>query len=66
MVLDHLWDDVYGELWTGALAMAILATRFLETEKPLARVVSPDRWHDLGNLLLALVMLWATEFSQFC
>jgi hypothetical protein len=49
-----------------ALALAILSTRFLETERPLDRVVSPDRWHDLGNLLLALVMFWAyLNFSQF-
>jgi hypothetical protein len=48
------------------LALAILATRFLESEKPLADVASPDRWHDLGNLLLALVMFWAyLNFSQF-
>lgn len=49
-----------------AMGLAILATRFLESEMPLARVVSPDRWHDLGNLLLALVMFWAyLNFSQF-
>jgi hypothetical protein len=49
-----------------ALALAILATRFLESEKPLAQVISPDRWHDLGNLLLALVMFWAyLNFCQF-
>jgi hypothetical protein len=49
-----------------ALALAILITRFLATEQPLARVASPDRWHDLGNLLLALVMFWAyLNFSQF-
>ena len=49
-----------------ALALAILATRFLESEKPLAQVISSDRWHDLGNLLLALVMFWAyLNFCQF-
>jgi hypothetical protein len=49
-----------------ALALAILATRFLESEKPLAQVISPNRWHDLGNLLLALVMFWAyLNFCQF-
>jgi hypothetical protein len=38
----------------------------IQDEAPLARVVSADRFHDLGNLLLALVMLWAyMHFSQF-
>jgi hypothetical protein len=49
-----------------ALALAILSTRLLSSEKPLAQVALPDRWHDLGNLLLALVMFWAyLNFSQF-
>jgi hypothetical protein len=49
-----------------ALALAILITRFFEGEKLFAQVISPDRWHDLGNLLLALVMFWAyLNFCQF-
>ena len=72
MSLEPKWySTIFGMIFMvsfglAALALAILATRFLETEKPLARVVSPDRWHDLGNLLLALVMFWAyLNFSQF-
>ncbi len=72
MSLEPKWySTIFGMMFMvsfglAALAMAILATRFLETEKPLARVASPDRWHDLGNLLLALVMFWAyLSFSQF-
>ncbi|HEY6363696.1 MAG TPA: hypothetical protein VI585_02775 [Candidatus Binatia bacterium] len=72
MSLEPKWySTIFGMMFMvsfglAALAMATLATRFLETEKPLARVASPDRWHDLGNLLLALVMFWAyLSFSQF-
>ncbi len=72
MSLEPKWySTIFGMMFMvsfglAALAMAILATRFLETEKPLARVASPERWHDLGNLLLALVMFWAyLSFSQF-
>ena len=72
MSLEPKWySTIFGMMFMvsfglAALALAILATRFLETEKPLAHVASPDRWHDLGNLLLALVMFWAyLSFSQF-
>jgi hypothetical protein len=72
MSLEPKWySTIFGMIFMvsfglAALALAILATRFLEAEKPLAQVVSPDRWHDLGNLLLALVMFWAyLNFSQF-
>jgi len=72
MSLEPKWySTLFGMIFMvsfglAALALAILATRFLASEKPLAQVVSPDRWHDLGNLLLALVMFWAyLNFSQF-
>jgi hypothetical protein len=49
-----------------ALAFVIVVSHLIKGEAPLARVVSADRFHDLGNLLLALVMLWAyMHFSQF-
>jgi hypothetical protein len=49
-----------------ALALAIIVVYLLENEKPLVQVMAPDRFHDLGNLLLALVMFWAyVNFSQF-
>jgi hypothetical protein len=72
MSLEPKWySTIFGMIFMisfglTAMALAILATRCLEREKPLAQVVSPDRWHDLGNLLLALVMFWAyLNFSQF-
>jgi hypothetical protein len=72
MSLEPKWySTIFGMIFMisfglAAMGLAILATRFLEREKPLAQAVSPDRWHDLGNLLLALVMFWAyLNFSQF-
>src|SRR4029434_6787315 len=72
MSLEPKWHStIFGMIFMvsfglAAMALAILATRFLENEEPLAQVVSPYRWHDLCNLLLALVMFWAyLQFSQF-
>jgi len=40
--------------------------RNLATAKPLAEVVRAKHYHDLGNLMLAFVALWAyISFSQF-
>jgi len=48
-----------------ALAVAIAAATWLATRPPLADVASADVWNDLGNLLLAFVMLWTyMSFSQ--
>jgi hypothetical protein len=48
------------------LAFVIVVSDLIKDEAPLARVISADRFHDLGNLLLAVVMLWAyMHFSQF-
>jgi len=48
-----------------ALAFAIVMVGLLADRRPLAGVLSPARFHDLGNLLLAFVMLWAyLAFSQ--
>ena len=45
--------------------MIVLAC-LLADRKPLSDVLSDKRFHDLGNLLLAFVMLWAyIAFSQF-
>jgi hypothetical protein len=72
MSLEPKWySTLFGMIFMvsyglAALALAILITRFFEGEKLFAQVISPDRWHDLGNLLLALVMFWAyLNFCQF-
>jgi hypothetical protein len=49
-----------------ALTFVIAATYFLSHREPLRDVVAPWVFQDLGNLLLAFVMLWAyLSFSQF-
>jgi hypothetical protein len=66
----HWFSTIYGLLVvTGqllvAMAFAILVTSWLAQDEPYAAVVSPALLHDLGNLLLAFVMLWAyMAFSQ--
>ena len=50
----------------GAMALAILIARILSNYEPMASVVTPAQFNDLGNLLLTFVMLWAyLSFSQF-
>lgn len=72
MSLEPEWySTIYGMMFMvsyglAALAFAIVAARLLAEDEPLAAVAVPDRFHDLGNLLLALVMFWAyLAFSQF-
>jgi hypothetical protein len=71
MSLEPQWfSTVYGFLvLTGqllvAMAFAILVTFWLAQDEPYAAVASPELWRDLGNLLLAGVMLWAyMAFAQ--
>ncbi len=48
-----------------ALAVAIVALRYVSREGPLASLVSRKDYHDLGNLLWTFVILWAyVEVSQ--
>jgi hypothetical protein len=60
----HWYSTIYGVLWVvnqglSALAFAIVALSLLETRAPLAGRLQEGHFHDLGNLLLAFVMLWA-------
>jgi hypothetical protein len=71
MSLEPQWfSTVYGFLVLigqvlVAMAFAILVTFWLAQDEPYAAVASPALWRDLGNLLLACVMLWAyIAFSQ--
>jgi hypothetical protein len=72
MSLDPKWySTIFGALiGTGmvlpALGLAIAAACWLAPRKPLADVVNPDVLNDLGNLLLAFVLLVTyMAFSQF-
>lgn len=49
-----------------ALSLGIILLRIFVAREPLASLVTSEFFHDLGNLLLAFVMLWAyMAFSQF-
>lgn len=67
----HWYSTLYGILFIvgqvlSALAFAIVVTALLADTEPMAAVITPQRFHDLGNLMLAFVMLWAyMSFSQF-
>jgi len=67
----HWFSTIYGVLIIGgqglsALAFLIVALTWLSRRPPLDRIVQPAHFHDLGNLMLAFVMLWAYfSFSQY-
>jgi hypothetical protein len=67
----HWYSTIYGMMYMvshalAALAFVVIVADRLVEQEPLSQVADRDRFHDLGNLLLALVMLWAyLGFSQF-
>jgi hypothetical protein len=72
MSLDpHWFSHIFGALWVvgqalAAFAFVIAALVLLSGRKPLADVMRPAIYHDLGKLLLAFVMVWAYfSFSQY-
>ena len=72
MSLEPRWySTIYGMIFMvigalAAMAFVIFVLRLLSDEKPIAGAVSPAQFNDLGNLMLAFVMLWAyLSFSQF-
>ena len=72
MSLDpHWYSTIYGVLLMGgqgltALAFLIVALAWLSRREPLDAIVVPGHFHDLANLMLAFVMLWAYfSFSQY-
>jgi hypothetical protein len=72
MSLDPNWSStIFGLLFVGswslsALAFVIAMMAALTKYEPMSRIVAHLHFHDLGKLMLALVMLWAYfAFSQF-
>jgi hypothetical protein len=67
----HWYSTIYGVHFMGghalsAFAFAILFTGLLARQEPLSSILQPSHFHDLGNLLLGFVMLWAYfSFSQW-
>lgn len=72
MSLDPEWySTIFGLIFAIAWAISgftltIIVLTLLSTRQPMEGVARPSHFHDLGNLLLAFVMLWAYFcFSQF-
>ena len=72
MSLDPEWSStIYGFIFVGAwslsaLAFVVAVMAALAKHEPMNNVVGQSHFHDLGKLLLALVMLWSYfAFSQF-
>jgi len=72
MSLDPLWfSTIYGLVFVAswslsALAFSIAVLGALSKHEPVSNFVGQFHFHDLGKLLLALVMLWSYfSFSQF-
>jgi len=67
----HWFSTIYGMLFIvgqslGALAFVIPVVARLSEAPPVSEFLKPDIFQDLGNLLLAFVMLWAyVSFSQY-
>jgi hypothetical protein len=72
MSLEPDWfSTMYGALiiagqGLSSMAFLIIIVAWLSRRAPLDRIVVPSHFHDLGNLMLAFVMLWAYfSFSQY-
>jgi hypothetical protein len=72
MSLEPEWfSTIYGFIFVAAwslsaLAFVIAMMAWLTGQEPMRRIVAPLHFHDLGKLLLALVMLWSYfAFSQY-
>jgi hypothetical protein len=72
MSLDpHWFSTIFGFLLIAgdvlaALAFGVCVVALLARYRPLCEFASPARLHDLGNLILTFVLLWAyMAFSQY-
>ena len=67
----HWFSTIYGVLVMGgqgltSLAFLLIVLVWLGRRDPLRNILLPSHYHDLGNLMLAFVMLWAYfSFSQY-
>jgi len=65
MSLDPHWTStIFGVLFVGgaglsALAFTVVVLASLSEAKPMSELMSADRFHDLGKLMYAFVLLWA-------
>jgi hypothetical protein len=67
----HWYSSMYGVIYWGGQTLAgmsfcVLVVGLLKRHSPWNRVVTTVRRHDLGNLLLTMVMFWAyVSFMQY-
>ena len=67
----HWFSTIFGMLFMvgqalSSLAILITLLVLLSYRRPMSEILTPRHLHDLGKLLLALVMVWAYfSFSQF-
>src|SRR6202041_4179898 len=72
MSIEPLWfSTIFGMLFMviealAAMAFVIFVLRLLSNTEHVKKIVTGSQFNDLGNLMLAFVMLWAyLSFSQF-
>ena len=72
MTLDpHYFSTIWGLLFVAGWALSafcflVAVLAYLSDKAPMDRVLGRRHFHDLGKLILALVMIWAYfNFSQF-
>ena len=72
MSLEPAWSStIFGLIFVAswslsALAFAIVVMSWLSKREPMRGVIQTSHFHDWGNLMLALVMLWTYfAFSQY-
>jgi len=72
MSLEVAWfSHIYGLMFAGgqiltAMTLAILVSARIADLRPVSSVLSPERFLDLGKLLLAFVMVWTYfQLSQY-
>jgi hypothetical protein len=65
--MSTIFGLIFVAAWSlSALAFTIVMMSWLSKRAPMDRVAQPRHFHDWGNLLLALVMLWTYfAFSQY-
>lgn len=67
----HWYSTLFGFIFIGgqglsALSFTIIVSTFLARRAPMASLLKPSHFHDLGKLSLAFVMFWAYfNFSQY-
>ena len=68
---SHWFSHIYGLMFTGcqiltAMTVAVMTASRMADHRPISVVLSPDRFQDLGKLLLAFTMVWTYfQLSQY-